>query len=126
MGPLYEMANVDIVVEEELAEMKETLRVFEKQGRFSDRERTVIMDKFSLFLQALVSFQENEVELIDHIGMKMQIMEVFGGFSKDDTDTTDLLLAGNQVLHVYEVPLIPKYLIFQFSLSNRTNDNRWG
>jgi len=88
------MANVDIVVEEQLAEMKEALRASEKQGRLSDRERTILMDKFSLFLQALVSSQENEVELIDHIGMKTQIIEVLSGFSNEET-TTELMISGN-------------------------------
>lgn len=88
------MANVDIDVEDALIEMEEILAHSLEEARVSDRERTVLLDKFGLFLQALVSFQENEVELIDHIGMKAQIIDVLQVFIVDEHKATSFLVAG--------------------------------
>lgn len=80
-GPTtFNMAQVELDVNEEYENMDLTLQKMLSEARTTEREKTLLMDKFNLFLQALVSFQEGEMELIDHLRTKLGIMDVLKSF----------------------------------------------
>ena len=58
------------------------------EGRITTRQRDTLSEKFELMLQALVSFQEREVEVIEFLNMKMDILKLLNNFVKTEEQMT--------------------------------------
>ena len=68
------------------------------EARVTDREKTVLFDKFGLILQTLVSYQESEVEVIDNLRMKTNIMEVLNAFISADVEVGQALISPDDLV----------------------------
>ena len=90
----FEMAVVEIDVNDAQAVMDDVLTRMLAEGRITSRKKAVLSEKFELFLQALVSFQEREVEVIEFLNMKADILKMLNNFVAAEEDIAEHLVVG--------------------------------